>query len=488
VTEHHRLAIVGAGFSGLCMAIRAKQEGIEDFVVLERATEIGGTWRDNTYPGCQCDIPSALYSYSFAPNPNWTRFYPLQEEIREYLRGVAERYGVVPYVRFGHDVQSAEWLEEEHRWRLQTTAGEFTADVLVGGMGGLSNPALPEVPGLEDFKGTLFHSADWDHEHDLRGERVGVIGTGASAIQFLPMIQPKVGRLTLFQRTPAWVLPDPDRRVKDIERVLWRRLPITQRLLRTVLYGVFELTVLGTIVNPRLAERFESVGRRHLRDQVPDPELRAKLTPSYTLGCKRITMSNTYYPALCARNAEVVTDPIERITETGIRTRDGAERELDAIILGTGFKVHDNPAFTRVRGRGGMTLAESWQGSPRAYLGSTISGFPNLFLLVGPNSAGGFNSIIFTTESHVNYAIEALKTMDKRGARTAEVRREVYDRWTRQTDKRLAESVWNEGGCRSWYLDPNGRNGVWWPGFMASLWLRTRRFNAGEYELSAASR
>jgi cation diffusion facilitator CzcD-associated flavoprotein CzcO len=488
VTEHHRLAIVGAGFSGLCMAIRAKQEGIEDFVVLERATEIGGTWRDNTYPGCQCDIPSALYSYSFAPNPNWTRFYPLQEEIREYLRGVAERYGVVPYVRFGHDVQSAEWLEEEHRWRLQTTAGEFTADVLVGGMGGLSNPALPEVPGLEGFKGTLFHSADWDHEHDLRGERVGVIGTGASAIQFLPMIQPKVGRLTLFQRTPAWVLPDPDRPVKGIERVLWRRLPITQRLLRTVLYGVFELTVLGTIVNPRLAERFESVGRRHLRDQVPDPELRAKLTPSYTLGCKRITMSNTYYPALCAPNAEVVTDPIERITETGIRTRDGAERELDAIILGTGFKVHDNPAFTRVRGRGGMTLAESWQGSPRAYLGSTISGFPNLFLLVGPNSAGGFNSIIFTTESHVNYAIEALKTMDKRGARTAEVRREVYDRWTRQTDKRLAESVWNEGGCRSWYLDPNGRNGVWWPGFMASLWLRTRRFNAGEYELSTASR
>jgi cation diffusion facilitator CzcD-associated flavoprotein CzcO len=254
--------------------------------------------------------------------------------------------------------------------------------------------------------------------------------------------------------------------------------------LRTALYGVFELTVVGTILNPRLAARFEAVGRRHLHDQVPDPELRRKLTPRYTLGCKRITMSNTYYPALSAPNAEVVTERIERVTEHGIRTADGTERELDTLILATGFKVHDNPAFGRVRGRGGKTLAEAWQGSPRAYLGSTIAGFPNLFLLVGPNSAGGFNSIIFTTESHVNYAVAALKTMGKRRARTAEVRREVYDRWTRQTDKRLADSVWNEGGCRSWYLDANGRNGVWWPGFMAGLWLRTRRFNAAEYELT----
>jgi cation diffusion facilitator CzcD-associated flavoprotein CzcO len=486
VTEHHRLAIVGAGFSGLCMAIRCKQEGIEDFVVLERAQELGGTWRDNTYPGCQCDIPSALYSYSFAPNPNWSRFYPLQEELRDYLRGCAERYGVLPYIRFGHEVQNAEWVPDADHWRLQTAGGELTADVVVGGMGGLSNPSIPDIPGLEQFEGTLFHSAVWDHDHDLGGERVGVIGTGASAIQFVPMIQPEVGRLTLFQRTPSWVMPDPDRPVREIEHTLWRRLPITQRLLRTLLYGFFELTVVSTIVNPRLASRFEAIGRRHLRSQVPDPELRAKLTPSYTLGCKRITMSNTYYPALRAPNAEVVTDRIERVTATGIRTTDGVERPLDTIILATGFKVNDNPAFGRVRGRAGMTLGEAWQGSPRAYLGSTIAGFPNLFLLVGPNSAGGFNSIIFTTEAHVNYAIAALKTMEKRRARTAEVRREVYDRWARETERRLAQSVWNEGGCSSWYLDRNGRNGVWWPGFMASLWLRTRRFNAAEYELSAA--
>jgi cation diffusion facilitator CzcD-associated flavoprotein CzcO len=483
---HFRVAVVGAGFSGLCMSIRLLQEGIRDFVVLERADEVGGTWRDNTYPGCQCDIPSALYSFSFAPNPNWSRFYPLQEEIREYLRDCAARFGVLPYIRFGHEVTGAEWDEAAKRWRIESTRGTVTADVVVGGMGGLSAPSAPDIPGLEQFGGTVFHSANWDWDHDLTGERVGVIGTGASAVQFVPMIQPKVGQLALFQRTPAWVMPDPDRPVRPLERELWRRLPITQRLLRGVIYGFFEATVLTTIVNTRLARLMERVARRHLEEQVPDPELRAKLTPAYTLGCKRITLSDTYFPALTQPNAEVITEPIERITPDGVRTVDGVEHELDTIILGTGFKVHDNPAFSRVRGRDGRTLREAWEGSPRAYLGTTISGFPNLFLLVGPNSAGGFNSIIFTTEAHVNYAIAALKSMSKRGAHVAEVRREVYDRWTRQTDRRLAHSVWNEGGCQSWYLDANGRNGVWWPGFMASLWLRTRRFKPTEYELHPA--
>lgn len=482
--RHVHVAIVGAGVSGLCMAIRLLQEGITDFVVLERAHELGGTWRDNTYPGCQCDIPSALYSYSFAPNPNWTRFYPLQEEIREYLRDCAERFGVLPYIRFDSEVTEAEWDEDAGRWRLETPNGELTAEVLVGGMGGLSTPSMPEIPGIEDFGGTIFHSANWNWDHDLSGERVGVIGTGASAVQFVPMIQPQVGSLSLFQRTPSWVLPDPDRPVSPLEHTLWRRLPITQRLLRTALYGFFEASVLTTIVDKRLSSVLERQARRHLHHQVRDPELRAKLTPQYKIGCKRITLSDTYYPALTQPNAEVIAEPIDRITPHGIRTADGVERELDTLILGTGFMVQDNPAFLRVRGRGGKTLAEAWQGSPRAYLGSTIAGFPNLFLLVGPNSAGGFNSIIFTTEAHVNYAIEAMKTMRKRGVAVAEVRREVYDRWTRETDRRLAESVWNEGGCRSWYIDQNGRNGVWWPGFMAGLWLRTRRFNAGEYVLS----
>jgi cation diffusion facilitator CzcD-associated flavoprotein CzcO len=485
-SEHHRVAIIGAGFSGLGMAIRLKQEGIEDFVVVERASEIGGTWRDNTYPGCQCDIPSVLYSFSFAPNPNWTRTYPLQAEIRDYLRRCATDFGVMPYVRFDHEVTGAAWDDDQRRWRVETSQGEITADVLVGGQGGLSNPSVPDIPGLARFEGTQFHSAQWDHDHDLDNERVAVIGTGASAIQFVPRIQPRVARLHLFQRTPSWVMPDPDRPLTDFEHRLFERVPAAQRALRGLVYLVMEATVLGTMVDKRLAKGLEAVARRHLRRQVRDPELRAKLTPSYTIGCKRITMSDSYYPALAQPNAEVVTDGIQEVREHSIVTVDGTEREVDSIILGTGFHVHDNPGFERVRGRAGLTLAEAWKGSPRAYLGTTIAGFPNLFLLVGPNSAGGFNSIIFTSEAHINYALRAIKAMDRHGLDTVEVRPEVYDAFAREADQKLRDSVWNAGGCASWYLDPNGRNGVWWPGFMWRLWQRTRRFELDEYRLRPA--
>ncbi len=483
---HTRVAVVGAGFSGLCMSIRLKREGIDDFVVLERAEELGGTWRDNTYPGCQCDIPSALYSYSFAPNPDWTRFYPRQEEIRQYLRRCAEQYAVMPHIRFGHEVTAARWDEEARAWRLDTSHGPLAADVLVGGMGGLSQPSVPAIPGLERFEGTVFHSAQWDHDHDLSDERVAVVGTGASAIQFVPRIQPEVGRLSVFQRTPSWVMPDPDRPYREWERRLFRRFPASQRALRAGIYLMHETTVLGTIVDRRLSKGFEQVARRHLRQQVRDPELRAKLTPSYTLGCKRITLSDTFYPALMQPNAELVTEPIQEVRPRSIVTADGAERELDTIILGTGFKVHDNPSFARVRGRDGRTLGEAWHGSPRAYLGATITGFPNLFLIVGPNSAGGYNSIIFTTEAHVNYVVQCLREMDARGLQTVEVRPDVYEAFSRATEQRLNASVWNRGGCASWYLDENGRNGVWWPGFTWRLWQRTRRFDPGEYLLQPA--
>jgi cation diffusion facilitator CzcD-associated flavoprotein CzcO len=481
-----RVAIVGAGFSGLCMGIRLLREGIDDFVVLERADEVGGTWRDNTYPGCQCDIPSALYSYSFAPNPDWSRFYPLQEEIRAYLRRCAEDYGVLPHIEFGCDVVASTWDEDDSCWQIETSRGVLNADILVGGQGGLSEPSVPEIPGLEKFQGTVFHSAEWNHDHDLAGERVGVIGTGASAIQFVPEIQPQVGQLHLFQRTPSWVMPDADRRVSSFERRMFRRLPMTQRALRAGIYFAHEMTTFGTVVNRRLSKGAEAIARHHLRSQVSDPDLQRKLTPSYTLGCKRITMSNTYYPALIQPNAELVTDAITEVREHAVVTADGVERELDTLILGTGFKVFDHPGFTGLRGRGGRTLGDVWQGSPRAYLGTTIAGFPNLFIIVGPNSAAGYNSIIFTTEAHVNYAIQAIRVMQHRGARTVEVRDEVYDAFNRSTEERLRESVWNEGGCSSWYLDRNGRNGVWWPGFSMRLWQRTRRFDTRDYHLAAA--
>ena len=374
--DHFRVVIVGSGFSGLCMAIRLHQEGIEDFVVLERAGEVGGTWRDNTYPGCQCDIPSHLYSFSFAPNPDWSRFYPLQEEIRAYLNRCAEEFGVMDHIRFNHEVVGAEWDDDARVWRVQTTQGPLSADVFVGAIGGLSEPTPPEIPGLESFTGTMFHSAEWNHDHELAGARVAVIGTGASAVQFVPQIQPQVEQLHLFQRTPSWVMPDPDRAVSDFERAMFRRVPATQRAFRAGIYFLQETTVFGTIVNRRLSEAGEAIARRHLRRQVPDPELRAKLTPRYTLGCKRITLSNTYLRALTQPNAELVTEPISEIREQSIVTTDGREREVDTLILGTGFRVFDHPGFTAVRGRGGRTMGRRGRAAPVPTWGPRSQGSP----------------------------------------------------------------------------------------------------------------
>jgi cation diffusion facilitator CzcD-associated flavoprotein CzcO len=484
--RHSRVAIIGSGFSGLGMAIRLRGEGIEDFVVFERAEEVGGTWRDNTYPGCQCDIPSYLYSYSFAPNPHWTRAYPLQWEIQDYLCRCARDFAVMPKIKFGHEVREATWEDDRSRWRLSTPEGVFTADVLVSGIGGLSEPTAPEIPGLDRFGGTVFHSAAWNHEHDLTGERVAVIGTGASAIQFVPRVQPQVEALHLFQRTPPWVLPLRDRPIGTRRRRLFRRAPMLQWLARAGLYWAHEATVFMTIINRRLAKLLEREGRRHLQRQVPDPGLRARLTPTYTIGCKRILLSNDYYPALTQPNVELVTDPIEEVQPNSIVAGDGVEREVDTIILGTGFRVHDHPAFAGLRGREGRSLAEEWQGSPRAYLGATVPGFPNLFLLVGPNSAGGFNSIVFTSEAHINYAIRCLREMSDRGLQTVELRRDTYEAYNRDVEDRLRESVWNAGGCESWYLDANGRNGVWWPSFTFRLWQRTRSFDIGNYVVRPA--
>jgi cation diffusion facilitator CzcD-associated flavoprotein CzcO len=387
----------------------------------------------------------------------------------------------VPHIRFGHAVTGAAWDEDARVWRIETSHGELSANVLVGAMGGLTEPKLPDVPGIERFEGTMFHSAQWDHDHDLAGERVAVVGTGASSVQIVPKIQREVDSLHLFQRTPVWVMPDADRPVTEFERQMFRRVPATQRAVRGLIYALQETTVLGTIVDRRLSTLFEQIARMHLRRQVADPELRAKLTPTYTLGCKRITMSNTYYRALTQPNAEVVTDPIAEVTERGIRTADGREHELDTIVWATGFHVFDQPGLAAVRGRDGRTLFETWRGSPRAYLGTAVAGFPNLFLLVGPNSAGGYNSIIFSSEAHINYVARCVREMDRAGVATVEVRSEVYDAFARETDRRLGASVWNRGGCASWYIDENGRNGVWWPGFTANLWRRTRRFDRSSY-------
>jgi cation diffusion facilitator CzcD-associated flavoprotein CzcO len=479
-----RIVIVGSGFAGLGMGIRLKQAGIDDFVILERADDLGGTWRDNSYPGCACDVPSHLYSFSFAPNPDWSRTFSGQEEIWAYLRGCAERYGITPHIRYGHEVTEAAWDEDERRWRVETTQGPYSGEVLVAGMGALSDPSIPALPGLDAFEGTVFHSATWDHRHDLAGERVAVVGTGASAIQFVPQIQPEVARLHVFQRTPPWIMPRPDRPVSAAERRLYRLLPAAQLAMRAGIYWARETFLLG-FRHKRLAGLPERLARKHLYDQVADPELRRKLTPDYTIGCKRILISDDYYPALAQPNVEVVTEGIREIRPRSVVTADGTEREVDTIVFGTGFHVTDMAAADRVRGRDGQLLGDVWQGSPQAYVGTTIAGFPNLFMLVGPNTGLGHNSMVFMIESQLNYVMDCLRVMDERDLATVEVRPEVQAAYNAAVQADMRGTVWTSGGCASWYLDANGRNTTLWPGFSWSFRQRTRRFDPGDYTVRA---
>ena len=475
------VAIVGSGFSGLAMAAALKRAGRDDFIVLERARDVGGTWRDNTYPGCACDVPSHVYSFSFAPNPEWSSTFSPQPEIHAYLRKVASDEGILPHVRFGCEVEGADWDEAARCWRLQTSSGEIAAGAVVAGAGPLSEPSIPEIPGLRDFKGTLFHSATWDHDHDLDGERVAVIGTGASAIQFVPAIQPKVEKLHLYQRTAPWIMPRPDRPLSGLERQLYRRIPGAQRLMRDAIYWsreVFAIPMLNAALSPIIRVLTE----RHLRRSVPDPELRAKLTPDYAPGCKRILVSNDYLPSLGRENVEVLTDGIKEIREHSVIDSNGVEREVDTIILGTGFHVTDLPIAERVRDGEGRSLAAHWDGSLAALRGTTVAGFPNLFLLLGPNTGLGHNSVVYMAEAQVGYVLQALEHLDESGAGAIAPSAAAQREWNEGVQRRMQGTVWTSGGCESWYLDKHGRNTTLWPGFSFRFATATRRFDAGEYE------
>ena len=484
--SHHRTVIVGAGFSGIGMAVRLLRDGQRDFVLLERADELGGTWRDNTYPGCRCDVPSHLYSFSFAPNPNWSSTFSSQPEILDYLRDVARRYGVIEHVRLDCELQGAEWDEERSAWRLHTSQGPMTADVLVCAQGFLSEPKRPEIPGIERFEGSMFHSAQWDHDHDLRGERVAVVGAGASAIQLVPKIQPEVAQLHVYQRTPPWVVPHSNRPMRHVERALYRRLPLAQLAMRAAIYLARESLVLQ-FRNRRMRKLATKLAMRQLRQQVPDRELRARLTPRYEIGCKRILPTDEWYPALMQRNVEVVTDGIREVRGRSIVSADGTEREVDSIILATGFHVTDVPIAGLVRGPQGRTLADVWNGSPQAYKGAAVAGFPNLFFLVGPNTGLGHSSIVFMIESQVAYVGDALRTMRRRGARTVEVREEAQASYNRELDALTRGTVWVTGGCASYYIDRNGHNSTLWPYFTWPFRKRTREFDEAAYALGASA-
>jgi cation diffusion facilitator CzcD-associated flavoprotein CzcO len=475
-----KIAIAGAGFSGLGMAIALRREGIQDFLVLERADDLGGTWRDNTYPGCACDIASVLYSYSDEQNPGWTQAFAGQPEIWAYIRDVARRHDVAPHMRYGHELLSAVWNDETDVWQLETSRGDFTAEILISATGALADPAIPNLPGLDRFAGTVFHSARWDHDHDLTGRRVAVVGTGASAIQFVPEIQPQVGHLDLFQRTPPWVLPRGNPAISAPWRRRLVRHPKLLSLLRRSVFSLYESFHYG-FKHPAVMKLVERRARAHIAKQIPDPQLRSTLTPDYRLGCKRVLGSDTWYPALCQDNVHVVTTGITEVTEDGIVDAEGAHHAVDTIIFGTGFQVTDMPVAHRIRGRGGELLANRWHGSPQAHLGVAIAGYPNLFMLLGPNTGLGHNSVLLMIEAQIAYLSRALRYRREHGLSTLEPRAEAQDAFVAELDRGTAGSVWTAGGCLSWYVDETGRNSTLWPGSVREYQRRLARFEIGDY-------
>ncbi|MDX1587671.1 MAG: NAD(P)/FAD-dependent oxidoreductase [Oleiphilaceae bacterium] len=485
---HTRVAIIGTGFSGLGMAIQLKKSGEQDFRIFEKEGGVGGTWRVNHYPGCACDVQSHLYSFSFEQNPEWTRMFAPQKEIRGYLEHCADKYRLRPHIHLNTGLARAEWDEPAQLWRLEDEHGKrYTANVLISGMGGLSIPSYPNIQGVERFQGKAFHSQDWDHDYDLRGKRVAVIGTGASAIQFVPEVQKQAGQLYLHQRSAPWIMPKPDRAITEGERTLFRRLPMAQNLQRKAIYWMLESRVLPMVVSPKVLKVAKMMAKRHIRNQISDPQLRRKVTPDYEFGCKRILLSNNYYPALDQPNVEVVTDDIREITETGIVTADGKHREVDAIIYGTGFKAGDPVPKGLVKGRNGQDLQELWQEGPEAYKGSAVAGFPNLFMLMGPNTGLGHNSMVYMIESQIQYALDAINTMKRENLTSVEVDEKAQMHYNRRLQGRLGGSIWNDGGCTSWYLHPEtGKNVALWPGFTFLFRQQTRQFDRQAYALNRA--
>jgi cation diffusion facilitator CzcD-associated flavoprotein CzcO len=476
-----RVAIIGSGFSGLGMAIALRRRGERDFVVLERADDVGGTWRDNVYPGAACDVQSNLYSFSFAPNPDWPRSYSEQPEIQAYLQATADRFAVREHCVFGADVTAARWDDASRRWQVTTSAGEFRAQVLVSAAGALADPSYPDIPGLDSFAGTVMHSARWDEAHDLAGEKVAVIGTGASAVQLVPAIQPIVESVAVYQRTPAWVVPRTDHPVKPMMRLLYRVVPGLQRTIRSALYLLREFLVIGLAKRRRFLEPVATLARTHLHRQVRDPKLRAALTPDYTIGCKRILISNDYFPAVAAPNAELVTAGIAEVRERSIVDRDGVERPADTIVLATGFHVTDLPIAGRIRGRDGRSLAEVWSDGMVSNRSSTVAGFPNLFLLVGPNVGVGHTSMVYMIESQVAYVDDALRTMEEEGLAVLETTEQAQRAYRDLIAEKSKGTVWLAGGCASWYLDEHGHNTTLWPDFTFRFRRLTRRLDRENY-------
>jgi cation diffusion facilitator CzcD-associated flavoprotein CzcO len=480
-----RIAVVGGGFGGVGAIVMLRRAGHRDVTVFERGERVGGVWHHNTYPGAACDIPSHLYEFSFEPNPNWSRRYAPQAEIQAYLEDVARRHGVLDRIRTGTEVQEARWNEDRACWELQTSAGTHEADVLITACGQLSVPKMPPIPGLERFEGPAFHTARWRHDVDVTGRRVAVVGTGCSAIQVVPAIQPIVERVDVYQRSPGWTFPKMDFAYRERTKRLFARFPVLQRVDRAAIFAFNELGAAAMTRRPWLRPPFRAVCRRQIKQAIEDPTLREKVTPTDEIGCKRIMLTDDWYPTLTEPNVELVTDRIEEITASAIRTTDGTERPADVLVLATGFASHGFTAPMEIVGPGGRTLAEEWAGKPRAYLGVTVPGFPNMFLLYGPNTNGGTGSVIYTIEAAVQHVIGALREMDRAGARRIELRRAPAAAYDRELRAALQGTVWHTG-CTNWYVDENGHDPNQWPWLWTTYRRRTARLEPGTYALDTA--
>jgi cation diffusion facilitator CzcD-associated flavoprotein CzcO len=484
--RHLGVFVIGSGFAGLGTAIKLAQAGRDDYLVVERGEDVGGTWRDNTYPGAACDVPSHLYSYSFELNPNWSRSFSPGWEIQDYLRATARKYGVLDKHLFNTTVTEARWDDDAAVWRIATTAGDFTADVLVPAVGSLAEPALPDIEGIDSFAGEIFHSSRWNHDADLTGKRVALIGTGASAIQIGPAIVDQVAQLDVYQRTAPWVMPRHDRDYTRIERLIYKYVPGAQRLAREAIYWGRETFVLGFAFQPKILLAAQRIAKRNIDKAISDPALRARVTPDWQIGCKRVLISNDWYPMLTREHVDLVTDGIVEIRPNAIVTKDGTVREVDAIVVATGFHVTDSPSFERIYGSAGRSLADVWRDKgQQAYKGATVAGFPNMMFVIGPNTGLGHSSMVYMAESHLNYFMSALAQMQRHGLATFDVREDVQHGYNAKLQGRMDRTIWKRGGCASWYLDAHGNNTTLWPGFTFTFRQLTRNFDLAAYDTTA---
>ena len=478
------MAVVGGGFGGVGAAVMLKRAGYEDVTVFERGERIGGVWSHNTYPGAACDVPSHLYEFSFEPNPRWSRRYAPQAEIQAYLEDVARRHGVLDRVRTGTEVTRARWDGERGKWLLDTGAGAHEADILITACGQLSVPKMPTIPGLESFEGPAFHTAEWRHDVDLAGKRVAVVGTGCSAIQTVPEIQPIVEHIDIYQRSPGWTFPKMDFAYSERTQRLFERFPALQRLDRAAVFAFMEIGAFAMTRRLALLAPFRAIGRRQIDSAIGDEQLRAKVTPTDEVGCKRLMLTDEWYPTLAKPNVELITEPIAEVTAHGVRVADGSERPADVIVLATGFKTHGFVAPMEIIGSAGRTLAEEWAPAPHAYLGMSVPSFPNMFLLYGPNTNGGTGSVIYVIEAGMTHVIAALRALERADAREIEVRRQTAETFDRQLHAALAKTVWHTG-CTSWYMDENGNDPNQWPWLWSAYRRRTASIGPGAYTLRA---